>query len=125
LAGRHDLRAAGADRMRTAEQYADRRMHVHRGLSASNAAAPSGATRKALRLPDRQGRSGRGHRLRFRPAAGSEGGDRPRPACGRAAAHPARNGYRYVLVNGEATIRDEKETQVYSGQLLRRGRGAA
>jgi N-acyl-D-amino-acid deacylase len=33
------------------------------------------------------------------------------------------SGYRYVLVNGEVTIRDDKETHVYSGQLLRHGEG--
>jgi N-acyl-D-aspartate/D-glutamate deacylase len=30
-------------------------------------------------------------------------------------------GYRYVLVNGEVTIEDDKETGVASGQLLRWG----
>jgi N-acyl-D-amino-acid deacylase len=32
-------------------------------------------------------------------------------------------GYRYVLVNGEVTIEDDKETGVPSGRLLRGGRG--
>ena len=30
-------------------------------------------------------------------------------------------GYRYVLVNGEVTIEDDKETRHFSGRLLRRG----
>jgi N-acyl-D-aspartate/D-glutamate deacylase len=30
-------------------------------------------------------------------------------------------GYRYVLVNGDVTIEDDKETRSYSGQLLRHG----
>ncbi len=33
-------------------------------------------------------------------------------------------GYRYVLVNGEVTIRDDRQTETYSGKLLRHG-GAA
>jgi N-acyl-D-aspartate/D-glutamate deacylase len=33
-------------------------------------------------------------------------------------------GYRYVLVNGEVTIEDDKETSNTPGQLLRHGRGA-
>lgn len=32
-------------------------------------------------------------------------------------------GYRYVLVNGEVTIEDDRETNTYSGRLLRFGRG--
>ena len=32
-------------------------------------------------------------------------------------------GYRYVLVNGEVTIEDDKETHRHPGQLLRHGRG--
>jgi N-acyl-D-aspartate/D-glutamate deacylase len=32
-------------------------------------------------------------------------------------------GYRYVLVNGEVTIEDDRETGVHSGQLLRHGVG--
>lgn len=32
-------------------------------------------------------------------------------------------GYRYVLVNGEVTIRDDRETGVHSGRLLRHGTG--
>jgi len=32
------------------------------------------------------------------------------------------SGYRYVLVNGEVTIRDDKETHTFSGRLLRNGR---
>jgi N-acyl-D-aspartate/D-glutamate deacylase len=32
-------------------------------------------------------------------------------------------GYRYILVNGQITIEDDKETGVYSGQLLRFGAG--
>ncbi|HKU95619.1 MAG TPA: amidohydrolase family protein, partial [Vineibacter sp.] len=32
-------------------------------------------------------------------------------------------GYRYVLVNGEVTIRDDQQTGTYSGQLLRHGVG--
>ena len=35
----------------------------------------------------------------------------------------AGTGYRYVLVNGEVTIEDDKETQVHSGKLLRSGGG--
>ena len=31
-------------------------------------------------------------------------------------------GYRYVLVNGEVTIEDDKETRSFSGKLLRHGR---
>ena len=31
-------------------------------------------------------------------------------------------GYRYVIVNGQVTIEDDKETHVHSGQLLRAGR---
>ncbi len=31
------------------------------------------------------------------------------------------SGYRYVLVNGQITIKDDQETQTYSGQLLRHG----
>jgi len=31
-------------------------------------------------------------------------------------------GYRYVLVNGDVTIEDDKETRNYSGKLLRHGR---
>ena len=34
-------------------------------------------------------------------------------------------GYRYVLVNGEVTIRDDRETGKCSGRLLRHGDGAA
>jgi len=30
-------------------------------------------------------------------------------------------GYRYILVNGQVTIEDDKETHNYSGQLLRNG----
>lgn len=30
-------------------------------------------------------------------------------------------GYRYVLVNGEVTIRDDQQTETYSGRLLRHG----
>lgn len=30
-------------------------------------------------------------------------------------------GYRYILVNGEVTIRDDKQTETYSGVLLRHG----
>jgi N-acyl-D-aspartate/D-glutamate deacylase len=30
-------------------------------------------------------------------------------------------GYRYVLVNGEVTIRDDQQTETYSGKLLRHG----
>ncbi len=37
----------------------------------------------------------------------------------------AGTGYRYVLVNGEITIEDDKETQVHSGKLLRGGQGSA
>jgi N-acyl-D-amino-acid deacylase len=33
-------------------------------------------------------------------------------------------GYRYVLVNGEVTIRDDRQTQTFSGKLLRHGGGA-
>jgi N-acyl-D-aspartate/D-glutamate deacylase len=33
-------------------------------------------------------------------------------------------GYRYVLVNGEVTIEDDKITNVASGQLLRNGKAA-
>ncbi|NRA08335.1 MAG: amidohydrolase family protein [Myxococcales bacterium] len=32
------------------------------------------------------------------------------------------SGYRYVLVNGDVTIEDDKETRSYSGRLLRHGR---
>jgi N-acyl-D-aspartate/D-glutamate deacylase len=32
------------------------------------------------------------------------------------------SGYRYVLVNGDVTIEDDKETRSYSGKLLRHGR---
>ncbi len=35
------------------------------------------------------------------------------------------SGYKYVLVNGETTIRDDRETNTHPGQLLRHGRGAA
>lgn len=35
------------------------------------------------------------------------------------------SGYRYVLVNGEVTIRDDQPTQTYSGVLLRHGGGVA
>jgi len=34
------------------------------------------------------------------------------------------SGYCYVLVNGEVTIRDDQQTETYSGQLLRHGGGA-
>ncbi len=33
------------------------------------------------------------------------------------------SGYRYVLVNGEVTIRDDQQTETYSGRLLRHGGG--
>ena len=33
------------------------------------------------------------------------------------------SGYRYVLVNGEVTIRDDQPTHTYSGALLRHGGG--
>jgi N-acyl-D-aspartate/D-glutamate deacylase len=33
-------------------------------------------------------------------------------------------GYRYVLVNGEVTIRDDQQTETYSGRLLRHGGSA-
>ena len=32
-------------------------------------------------------------------------------------------GYRYVLINGEVTILNDEQTNNYSGQLLRHGRG--
>jgi N-acyl-D-amino-acid deacylase len=32
-------------------------------------------------------------------------------------------GYRYVLINGEVTIKDDEQTNVFSGELLRHGRG--
>jgi len=32
-------------------------------------------------------------------------------------------GYRYILVNGQVTIEDDKETETYSGRLLRHGGG--
>ncbi len=32
-------------------------------------------------------------------------------------------GYRYILVNGEVTIRDDQQTETYSGELLRHGVG--
>ena len=32
------------------------------------------------------------------------------------------SGYRYVLVNGEVTVKDDAPTHVYSGALLRNGR---
>jgi len=32
-------------------------------------------------------------------------------------------GYRYILVNGQVTIENDKETNTFSGQLLRFGRG--
>ncbi len=34
-------------------------------------------------------------------------------------------GYRYVLVNGQVTVEDDKETNTYSGALLRGGKGPA
>ncbi len=34
------------------------------------------------------------------------------------------HGYRYVLVNGEVTIRDDQQTETYSGRLLRFGTGS-
>jgi N-acyl-D-amino-acid deacylase len=34
-------------------------------------------------------------------------------------------GYRYVLVNGAITIEDDRETNIYSGRLLRNGGGAS
>jgi N-acyl-D-amino-acid deacylase len=34
-------------------------------------------------------------------------------------------GYRNVMVNGEVTIEDDKETDTYSGALLRGGKGPA
>ena len=34
-------------------------------------------------------------------------------------------GYRYVLVNGEVTIKDDEQTETYSGRLLRHGGGEA
>jgi N-acyl-D-aspartate/D-glutamate deacylase len=36
----------------------------------------------------------------------------------------AGTGYRYVIVNGQVTIEDDKETQVYAGRLLRGGRAS-
>ena len=33
-------------------------------------------------------------------------------------------GYRYVVVNGQVTIEDDRETQTFSGKLLRHGSGA-
>jgi N-acyl-D-aspartate/D-glutamate deacylase len=33
------------------------------------------------------------------------------------------SGYRYILVNGEITIRDDEQTGKYSGKLLRHGIG--
>ncbi len=35
------------------------------------------------------------------------------------------SGYKYVLVNGQVTIEDDKPTNVYSGLLLRRGKDRA
>ena len=32
-------------------------------------------------------------------------------------------GYRYILINGEVTIENDEQTQVYSGELLRHGTG--
>jgi len=34
------------------------------------------------------------------------------------------SGYRYIIVNGQVTIKDDEETNTYSGQLLRHGGGA-
>lgn len=34
-------------------------------------------------------------------------------------------GYRYVLVNGQVTIEDDRQTETYAGRLLRHGGGAA
>ena len=34
-------------------------------------------------------------------------------------------GYRWVLVNGEVTIQDDRQTETYSGRLLRHGTGEA
>ena len=34
------------------------------------------------------------------------------------------SGYRYILVNGQVTIRDDEQTQTFSGALLRHGRTA-
>ena len=31
------------------------------------------------------------------------------------------SGYKYVLVNGEVTIKDDQQTDTYSGELLRHG----
>lgn len=35
------------------------------------------------------------------------------------------SGYRYVMINGEVTIKDDAQTNNFSGQLLRHGRGQA
>lgn len=35
------------------------------------------------------------------------------------------SGYRYILINGEVTIKDDKQTNTYSGELLRHGVGRA
>jgi N-acyl-D-amino-acid deacylase len=32
-------------------------------------------------------------------------------------------GYRYIMINGEVTIKDDEQTNVYPGELLRHGRG--
>jgi len=34
-------------------------------------------------------------------------------------------GYRYILINGEVTIENDEQTDVFSGELLRHGRGRA
>ena len=34
------------------------------------------------------------------------------------------SGYRYILVNGEVTIRDDKQTNTFSGKLLRHGKAS-
>lgn len=35
------------------------------------------------------------------------------------------SGYRYIVVNGQVTIEDDRETNTYAGRLLRHGTGAA
>jgi hypothetical protein len=41
------------------------------------------------------------------------------------AAHPARRRYRWVLVNGEVTIRNDTQTGAHSGALLHHGSARA
>ncbi len=67
-------------------------------------------------------RAGGRRRLRLREPRSAADGGRPRPSRRRVAPRAAREGYRWVLVNGEVTIENDKPTGATPGKLLRHGK---